>query len=541
MKGLSTRTEVAQAKVLASVIEDKSKLPAVDEGCFSPGHREVFGFIKDGRDLIDVQLERPDLRSIIQGIEAAGSVNGEFQLYVDFLRGNLREFPDLSVFGLAERLIRRYGERIRYDKKSRRWMLWSGWKWTEDERGQVQEMAKSIINHLPTEAEFMTEKAEQDKVWAYAKKCQAPHIVQDMLETASTDERIRSITSDYDRDPYVLNTMSGPYDLRSGILLPPSPDMKVSKSVAARFDPEATCSAWDDYLFAWFGGVNELIAYVQRAVGYCLSGSVDEDVIFFLYGLPGAGKTTFKEAIRRLFGDYGMTALATMLMAKRNDSIPTDIADLRGARLVVTDEVGDNRRFNPTLLKSLTGGDSIKARRLYGDYFEFTPTHKIWIVGNSRPKVSASDGGVWRRVNVIPFEHQFSGAEKKDKSEIWATIDKERSGILRWAIDGYKSYRNQGLNPPAIVKCATDAYRGEMDSVQNFIDERCTVRADARTATGDLWKAYRAYVLENAEDSLGRMAFLNEVKAKGYATIEGRSRSRTFQGLELNDVLVKGV
>ena len=247
----------------------------------------------------------------------------------------------------------------------------------------------------------------------------------------------------------------------------------MTKLVPGEYDPKAACPVWKNFLDTVFAGDADLIRYVQKAVGYSLTGDTSEQCVFFLYGTGSNGKSTFLSTIRQVFGDYAANVQPETLMVKPSSSggANSDIARLKSARFVTSTEPNEGMRLNEGLIKQLSGEDSVTARKLYSDEFEFLPEFKLWMGANHKPIIRGTDTGIWRRVHMIPFEVSISD-EKKDK-HLPGKLRGEIAGILNWAVEGYRLYASEGLKMPGAVAKAVAEYRHEMDSISQFLEE-CT-------------------------------------------------------------------
>jgi putative DNA primase/helicase len=258
---------------------------------------------------------------------------------------------------------------------------------------------------------------------------------------------------------------------------------------------------------------------VQRAVGYSLSGSTAEQCLFFLYGTGKNGKSTFLEIVRALAGEYATQADFTTFLEKRNDSGPrNDIARLFGARVVTSSEVGENKKLNEPLVKSLTGGDTIAARRLYSEAFEFEPTFKLWLAANHKPRIAGTDLGIWRRVRLVPFTVEIPEAEQDQNLK--EALKTELPGILAWAVAGCRLWQLHGLGLPDEVRAATEAYRSEQDTLGNFLEEYCEVGAGYTALVGQLYDAYKEWCRDGEQKPSSKIVFGRMLGERGFLAKE---------------------
>jgi putative DNA primase/helicase len=340
-----------------------------------------------------------------------------------------------------------------------------------------------------------------------------------------------------DTDPWLFNVINGTIDLRTGQIREHRREDFITKLAPVRFCPDEDCPLWRTFLDRIFAGNGELIGYMQRLVGYCLTGVTEEHILPFLYGTGANGKSPSVETILKLFGpDYAMKAAPDLLLAKRGESHPTDRADLFGKRFVACVETEEGRRMAEALTKELTGGDRIRARRMREDFWEFVPTHHIWLAGNHKPIIFGTDHGIWRRIKLIPFEVVIPDAEQDKK--LPAKLAGELSGILNWAIAGCLEWQQGGMKEPNIVQARTCEYSGEMDDVGKFIDEHCETGPGFMAAATELYRAFQEAMPDSGinQHSFGarlrQKGFLNRdpVTGKDYRTNKGK---HGWKGLRL--------
>jgi putative DNA primase/helicase len=296
-----------------------------------------------------------------------------------------------------------------------------------------------------------------------------------------------SITvNDLDADPWLVGTPSGVIDLREGRPITPRRDMLITKSIGTDFDPAANCPLWEGFLLTVTGGDQELIDFLQCAVGYTLTGGVTEQCLFFSHGCGQNGKGVLAETIKRLGGDYAQTAPETLF-----ESIPNDIARLAGCRLVLAAELDEGAAFAESRIKALTGGDSITARFLHQEFFDFLPTHKFWISGNHKPTVKGTDLGIWRCIRLLPFTVRISDAQKDP--DLGEKLRGELPGILNWALAGCLRWQCEGLKTPRCVAQATADYRNEEDIIGQFLEETTTETTTGRVLQSELFRSYLSW------------------------------------------------
>ena len=296
------------------------------------------------------------------------------------------------------------------------------------------------------------------------------------------------------------------------------------------FDAGAVCPAWLRFLDDIFGADRELIGYVRRAVGYCLTGDTTEQVMFLCHGSGANGKTTFLDVLRHVFGDYAYNLPFSTFELKARSAIPNDVAALPRRRFVTALETNESAPLNEARLKLLTGCDPVYARKLYHEFFTFIPTAKFWLAANHRPAVADDSPGFWRRIRLIPFLQQFVG-DRADKN-LLCKLKTEAPGILRWAVDGCLAWQRDGLGLPAVVQAASQAYREENDHIGEFLDDCCLVAPDAFVSAAALWDSYLGWATNNQDRPVDRKVLSARLEGKGYRKKRaGHERTWTWFGL----------
>lgn len=437
----------------------------------------------------------------------------------------------LTDLGNARRLVKRHGENLRYCHLWGKWLVWNGRRWEKDETGAVLRLAKETVRSIYNEASQEVEDAVRRKIADHARKSESALRIRAMVALAESEPGIPVLPGELDRDPWLLNCANGTIDLRTGELRPHRREDLITKIVPVEYDPEAPCPTWLAFLERIMDGKKKLIAFLQRAAGYSLTASTQEQCFFLLYGTGANGKSVFLTTILAVMGDYGIQAAPDLLLAKSGESHPTEIADLFGARLVVATETEAGRRLAENLVKQLTGGDRLKARFMRQDFFEFEATHKIWLATNNKPIVKGTDYAIWRRIKLIPFTVTIP-PEERDKS-LPAKLRRELPGILAWAVEGCLEWQKRGLDEPAEVTAATAAYRDEQDILGSFITDCCIVNPLAKVAAKNLYKAYVNWCEENGEHPLAQRNFGMRLTERGFTSQRGTAGRHFWQGIGL--------
>jgi putative DNA primase/helicase len=317
----------------------------------------------------------------------------------------------------------------------------------------------------------------------------------------------------------LLGCPNGCLDLRTGTLRAQRREDYLTKLTRASYRPEATCPTWLAFLDRVMAGDQEMIAFLQRAAGYALTGDTGEEVLFFLYGLGRNGKTKLSEGLSDPVGDYAQAVAFDTFLAKKTDAIPNDVARMRGARLVTASEPDEGRTLNEALVKRMTGGDTIAARYLYREFFDYRPTCKVFLAGNHKPAVRGTDEGIWSRVMLLPFTVTIP-PEERDR-HLLAKLQRERDGILAWAVAGCLAWQREGLQPPETVQAATAQYRMDEDIVGQFIAAACVVHPRAWAGATPLYEAFKDFL--GGSDAISVRAFGRRLSEKGFAKRHERS------------------
>jgi len=445
------------------------------------------------------------------------------------------EPPHWSDSGNAERLVRDHGEDIRYVHTWGKWIVWNGKFWETDVTGEIVRRSQQTIENLYAEALSIEDPKERKKFLTFALSSENRHRLRCMAELAGADQDIAITHEELDRDPWLLNCANGTLDLRTNQRRPHRRSDLITRCVTVPYTPGAECPTFRAFLKQIFDRDEDLVDYVQRSVGYSLTGAISEQVLFLLHGTGSNGKSTFLEAVRALLGDdYAKHAPFETFLNRKEGAIPNDIARLCGARMVTACEADAGRRMSESLIKSLTGGDRITARFMRQEFFEFTPTFKIWLATNHRPTVWGVDHALWRRLKLIPFNVTIPDQEQ-DKG-LPQKLLAELPGLLNWAVEGCRKWRKDGLLDATAVALATHEYRQDEDLIGDFIEDCCVIDRALSVSVGDLWKAYSAWAAGTGAPELSKRklgAYLRE-RPEGLVS-KKIGGVRAWRGLGLQD------
>lgn len=443
----------------------------------------------------------------------------------------------LTEQGNAERLIRLYGDRMRYCYPWGKWLVWDGHRWSLDKTGQAMRWAKDTVRSIYREAADEEDTAARKALAQLALKSETARMASVMLSLAESEPGSAILPDDFDRLVMLLNSLNATVDLEKGSALAHERLAFMTKLAPVEFEPAAQAPVWDAFLQRVVPDV-EIRNFLQRAAGYSMTGIVSEQCLFFLYGRGANGKSTFLNTIAYVLGDYAITAPPGLLIAKQFESHPTDTASLFGARFVIVTEVEQGKRLAESLTKQLTGGDAITTRRMHEDFWQFKPTHHIWIGANHRPRITGTDAAIWRRIHLVPFNTVIP-IDERDR-DLPDRLKREASGILNWLVQGCLAWQKQGLGLPKAVESATDAYRQDQDVLGSFIDDRCVVGfvndREFRVTRKAFYSAFQAWCEEAGEKS-GKFMTFKEVAAqlveRGFDPKKFYGDDRAWGGLRL--------
>lgn len=455
------------------------------------------------------------------------------------------KFRSLDGVGNGERFVDNYGPQVRYSYDLDQWLIWTGKRWSFDSQAHVEAMAKKTARLILKEMEKAIQKArdegkDDDEIEgiekAYRRQYQSAarvHGVKDTLKMAQSEPGVKVPIAQLDANPMLMNVRNGTIDLTSGQMCPHRRGDRITKLAPVSFNLDAYSTRWQQFLDRIFDGDEELIAYIQRAVGYSLTGRVDEQCLFFLYGSGQNGKSVFIQTLLHVLGEYAQKAPTEMIM-KQDRASPgnasPDMARLRGVRMAVTAELEENQRMGEARVKDLTGADRIVARPLYRNPIEFDPTHKLWIYGNHKPTIRGTDDGIWRRIRLIPFTVRIPDDEKDP--HLTEKLQRERDGILAWAVRGCLEWQRDGLGLPHAVASATEAYRSESDRLAEFLEECCVQEMCARVGKSELYAAYEAWCRDSGEYAMSKKKLGLRLAERGFE--EQRTKhQREWLGLRL--------
>lgn len=429
-----------------------------------------------------------------------------------------------SDLGNARRLVALCGDDLRFVLEWG-WLIWDSRRWEIDQTGEIERRAKAMVLGIYQEAANAPEHL-RPMLAKHAIASQSAAKIAASIKLAESEASIRLVAGSFDAHDWLLTCQNGTLDLRTGKLRTPDRTDLLTRAITTAYDPRAQCPQFLAFLDRIFAGNAEMIGYMQRVIGYALTGSTGAQCMFVLYGSGANGKSVLLNVLRALLGDYARNAAPETFLLQKQERIRSDLARLAGCRAVLTVELDEGRRLSEALVKQMTGGDPITARFLNKNEFEFTPRFKVLMATNHKPVIRGTDYAIWRRIRLIPFTVTIPEAERD--TQLTDRLITELPGILAWAIQGCLAWQQSGLQEPAEVLDATSAYRSEMDLIGQFLDDTCVTDPRSRVGCGELYTAYARWCEESGERPLTQRAFGARMTERGFDRWRGGSAGGWF-------------
>lgn len=503
---------------LFAVREGIIRCEDVRSGCLDGKWKEIFEALKkNGYDLVKAGIEKPRLQKKEPDKNLEENTGIEFQRCTDF--------------GNAERFLLRYANSVVYCNQNSSWYVWdkNGY-WNKDSIGTIREMVKKVFLSIYNEVEMRDSKEERETVAQWAMMCEKPHHINSCLDVAQSDPRVVITLDKFDIDKHLFNLKNGTYDLKNHLFLPHDKENFITRQVSYDYDPSAKCPNFLSFLNRIFQSRRDkdlIIDYLQKALGYSLTGEISQQIIFLLHGSGSNGKSTLLETQRMVMGDYGTTIDSGSLTTKKNDSVRNDIARLPNIRFVVASENAKGTIIDEELIKKLTGGDEVTARFLFQEEFTFYPQLKLWWAFNHPPGVRDLTHSLMRRLKLIPFEERIPDSERIDQVVLLELYRKELPGIFNWELEGLKRYQKEGLKDISAISNAVKEFKEEQDRLHDWITDICyvperddksdaLVKADVFSSATVLCKSYNKWAEANNEKPMSQRKFSMELMERGF-------------------------
>lgn len=414
------------------------------------------------------------------------------------IAANVDELPNLTDTGNAKRFVELHKEVVRYAIDSRMWYVWEGDRWEMDTgSARVLALTENVVRYM-RDVELQDPRHQGDQAQArlgvHWARSESEGARKKMLILAATDRRVQVVENDFDANPWILVVENGTLDLKTGLMRASRPEDLCTRKATVEYVEGKDCPTWKAHVDLVMGGDQNMVAYLQRSLGYTLTGKTTEQKFWFAWGDGQNGKNVFAEAILHMLGDYGVVAPPALLTGGGGQH-PTILADLRGARMVLADETG-HERINDARLKMLTGSAQVKARFMGKDFFAYDSSMKLWVLGNTKPSIKDTSEGTWRRMQLVPFDIRIPD-DAKDM-HFADKLSAERSGILNWCLAGLAGYLQlEHLGTPDIVTTAVSTYRAEEDDIGQWLEECCEAAPNESTIVGSLYMSYQMWCAKN--------------------------------------------
>ena len=443
-----------------------------------------------------------------------------------------------SDFGNSERLIAKTIGNIKYCPTNDSWYIWNGeGYWKRDEVGVIKEYTKATLLSIREEAKYASSDKRREAAAAWAGKCECVHHVNAAITLAMTDPNVVMPLERFDRDVHLFNHLNGTYDLQNHMFLQHDRENHITRHVEYIYNKDAQCPNFLKFIERIFKNQKEkdnVIRYIQKAMGYTLTGEVSQQCIFLLYGSGSNGKSTLLETMRMLLGDYGTTIASASLTTQKNENVRNDIARLPKIRFVTASENAKGTVIDEELIKKLTGGDEVTARFLFQEEFNFYPQLKLWWGFNHPPGLRDLTHSLMRRLKLIPFTEKIDDSEKIDQKILLELHRQELPGIFNWAIEGLKLFQKEGLKDIETVSIAVKEFKEEQDILYDWLNDNCYVvirdattkealKQDVRTAASVLYNNYKQWAISRNEKVMSNTKFSIELLERGFK----REKTRT--------------
>ena len=443
-----------------------------------------------------------------------------------------------SEAGLSDVFVREHGNDCRYCAELGGWFVWDAKRWTRDKKKQTLQKVKETIRGLIIRVGAAPRTEENKRHLQFLTRSETAAKCRAILELSQPNLAISM--EDCDRDPLLFNVNNGTLDLSSGQLQTHRREDYLTKISPVDYDSEASCQLFLSFLDKIFNGDKELIAYLQRVLGYTLTGLITGQCWFLLYGLGANGKTTLMRVIQFIFGDYARQTQAETFLRRKGEVIRNDLARLQGARLISTSEPPSSGKLDESLLKGFIGEDLVSARYLHKEFVDYAPVGKIFVASNHLLKVEDSDHGFWRKVRVIPFNVTIS-VEDQDQN-LRLKLEHEASGILTWMVEGCREWQIHGVGSPQLAQEAVEDYRAEMDVLADFLANPALEFGEGMNVSKvDLYDLYfKLHCGDGRVGTLNQAEFNRALTARGYKNCQvGKKRVRSWAGIGLRNDIVK--
>ncbi|WP_169717786.1 DNA primase [Sporomusa silvacetica DSM 10669] len=436
-----------------------------------------------------------------------------------------------TELGSAERLLYQNAEDIRFCPELNLFLVWDGKRWKKDTDGGIKRLAMQMVRGM-YDVSNVTEPEVQLK---WAKTCESRAKLESIVELTKALPGVPISINELDQGKYLVNCLNGTIDLKTGKLLPHAKEHNITHLLPFEYrsyDADSDCRRWVQFLCEITDNNLEIMRYLWKVAGLCLSGDTSEHVLNIFYGAEGRnGKGVFIQVLQDILGELQCNLPFATFEPKNAGGIPCDIAAMAGKRLVIAQESNEGKRIDEATVKSLTGGDMLTGRFMRCDFFQFKPTHKIIMSTNNRPVIKETSNAIWARLRLIPFEVSFEGREDR---RLIDKLQKELPEIFAWCVAGFAEWQREGLEPPECIKQVCREYRAKEDVIQIFIDECCTTNENVSAAAKDLYDTFITWAARNGEKPITRRVFYDRMESRKFKKYMSNGVTR-FKSIGLLD------
>jgi putative DNA primase/helicase len=489
---------------------------------------------KEEEEVYDVVIEEPPtltkeeelarLEVLAREMEA----DDKRRIYQESLDVICAAYPRTDL-GNNKRFVQRFGKDIRYCHPWRVWFIWNGSRWEMDESGRIMAHGKYAVNRIEDEAGKTSGDHAQKEMYSWSGTSQGYNRIKSMIALSASDVPI--LPHQIDADKNLINFPNGTLEIDTMAFREHKQADLCSKMMGAPYDLSADCPLWKQFIGEIFEEDQDLIQFVQRALGYSLTAEIKERAIFLCYGSGANGKSTLLNTAAAVMGDYAQQTESSTFTVQKREQVRNDLAALKGARLVLALESGKDKKLDEAIVKQVSGGDKIAARFLFKEYFEYIPEFKIWWGFNHRPRIDDSTESIWDRIKLIPFNLRIP--EEKRDLDLPQKLQAELPGILKWMLEGLREYRRIGLAEPEIVRAATAEYQEEQDILGEWIGDECVREPRAWTASAELYTSYHIWSTSRQETPMSPRKFGFEIGDRFKRDRDPVTKRKGYKGIRL--------